>query len=289
MGVLTDFNERIADVQAREHVRRVTRQSGSSFYWAMRRLDHERRDAMYAVYAFCREADDIADDTAPTGNKIVRLQDYRREVALIYGDGAKTPTGRALQGIIDIYDLDKRDMDAVIDGMMTDVAETVRITDMEDLRLYMDRVACSVGRLSNRIFGIEEPYRTNLATTLGEALQLTNILRDLDEDAARDRMYLPCTLLRAHGIDEGEPAQVLRHPKLDGVCTELAEMADAQFTTARELLAQVPPSQARPATMMLEAYNIILAKLQKRGWQFPRKPVAPNILERLRVIVRYGI
>ena len=289
MGVLTDFNERIADVQAREHVRQVTRQSGSSFYWAMRRLDHERRDAMYAVYAFCREVDDIADDTAPTGNKIIRLQNYRREVALVYGGSAKTPTGRALQGIIDIYDLDKRDMDAVIDGMLTDAEGTVRITDMEDLRLYMDRVACSVGRMSNRVFGIEEPYRTNLATTLGEGLQLTNILRDLDEDAVRDRMYLPGTLLRAHGIDDEEPAQVLLNPKLDGVCTELAEMAHAQFTTARELLAHVPPKQARSAIMMLEAYSIILVKLRNRGWQFPRKPVAPNILERLRVIVRYGI
>lgn len=289
MGVLTDLNDRITDVQARDHVREVTRRSGSSFFWAMRRLDYERRNAMYAVYAFCREVDDIADDVTPPALKIEQLKDARVEIGRIFDDGATTKTGRALQHIIDVYDLDKRDLDSVIDGMMTDAAATVRFENMKELRLYMDRVACSVGRMSNQIFGIAEPTSSELATSLGEAFQLTNILRDLDEDAKRGRLYLPISLLRTNGIELDDPMAVIAHAGMNDVCHELADKAMEQFATARNLLADVDPKQAKPIVMMMEAYWIILTKLRKRGWQTPRASVSPSILERLRVILRYGI
>jgi squalene synthase HpnD len=289
MGALSDFNDRIADVQANEHVRAVTKRSGSSFYWAMRRLEFARRDAMYAIYAFCREVDDIADEQAPSNVKIEGLQVYRQEIVRVYGDGATTMTGRALQHVIDVYDLDKRDMDAVIEGMLTDAEPTVCMADMDELHLYMDRVACAVGRMSNQIFGISEPARTNLAKVLGEALQLTNILRDLDEDAARGRMYLPVTLLRKHGIQVDEPAAILDHEALSYVCNELSDLAATQFSTARAMLDDVDAKQGRPAVMMMEAYRLIHEKLRKRGWSTPRATVSPTMLERLGMIIRYGL
>lgn len=289
MGALTDLNDRIADVQAQDHVRLVTRRSGSSFFWAIRRLSYERRNAMYAVYTFCREVDDIADEQAPTATKLDRLQAYRREVDRIYDDGAETKTGQALQRIVDTYDLDKRDMDAVIDGMTTDAATNVRMADMDELRLYMDRVACSVGRLSNRVFGIMEPECVALAKSLGEALQLTNILRDLDEDAARGRMYIPIDMLRGGGIHTDDPVAVLASPMLENICKELANHAVEQFTVARKILANVEPKRGRPAIMMLEAYWLVLRKLQERGWQAPRGVVSPTMIERLGILVRHGI
>ncbi len=162
------------------------RASGSSFYMAMRILPQAQRDAMFAIYGFCRQVDDIADARGPRDKRLAELAAWRTEIMALYG-GSLTSRTRDLAKPVQDYGLDRADFLAIIDGMEMDVIADVRAPTWPDLDLYCDRVASAVGRLSVNIFGLEHKSGRQLAHHLGRALQLTNILRDLDEDAAVGR------------------------------------------------------------------------------------------------------
>jgi phytoene/squalene synthetase len=179
--------------------------SGSSFYAAMRVMPKAERAAMFAIYRFCRMVDDIADDgTRARPQRAAELDGWRNDLEALYGG---RPAGRAafLKQAVHAFGLRQGDFMAVIDGMAMDVVEDICAPDLATLDLYCDRVACAVGRLSTRVFGMEEKPGLELARELGRALQLTNILRDLDEDAAMGRLYLPGELLRQAGITTTDP------------------------------------------------------------------------------------
>ena len=271
------------------HAEAVVRQSGTSFFWAMRRLPTEKRQAMYAIYAFCREVDDIADDPGEETEKRLKFGQWRGEITRVYTENPRALTAKALVEPVSHYDLPQADFGAMIAGMEMDAGNSVRIADMDELNLYCDRVACSVGRLSNRVFGIDPEIGDKVAFSLGLALQLTNILRDVAEDAERDRLYLPQDLLTAHGIDSTNIDGVLTHPRLAGVCELLAEIAKRRFAESRELLAQCDRVQMRPAIMMMEVYNAILTRLAGRGWGNLDIPVKLSKIKKLWVAFRYGI
>src|SRR5262249_37958706 len=165
------------------------RASGSSFYAAMRILPHAQRDAMFAIYSFCRQVDDIADARGPRDERLAKLAAWRSDIKALYG-GSLTARTRDLAKTVRDYGLDQADFLAVIDGMEMDVIADVRAPTWSELDLYCDRVASAVGRLSVRIFGLENKSGHGLAHHLGRALQLTNILRHLDEDAPADLLYL---------------------------------------------------------------------------------------------------
>jgi presqualene diphosphate synthase len=278
-----------AEIDPVAHAEAVVRRSGSSFFWAMRRLPTEKRQAMYAIYAFCREVDDIADDPGEEETKRFQLGQWRGEVRRIFADNARLPTAKALIEPVDRYGLPQQDFNAMIDGMEMDAGNSVRIADMAELELYCDRVACSVGRMSNQVFGVEKELGDKVAFALGQALQLTNILRDVAEDAERDRLYLPQDLLTAHGIDSTDIEEVLTHPRLVDVCELLAEVAKRRFAESRELLAQCDRTQMRPAIMMMEVYNAILNRLFLRGWEYLDIPVKLSKVKKLWVAFRYGM
>ena len=169
----------------------------------MRLLPRERRDGMYAVYAFCREVDDIADDadTPPDAeNRGARRVARRKSTRSTTGGRRSSLVGRALRHPVLCYSLRREDFHAVIDGMEMDAAEDIRAPDMATLDLYCARVAAAVGHLSVHVFGDPSADAHAVADSLGRALQLTNILRDLDEDAQRGRLYLPREILERHGI-----------------------------------------------------------------------------------------
>lgn len=274
---------------AAAHAEAIVKRSGTSFYWGMRRMPEEKRRAMYAVYAFCREVDDIADDPGEPEEKLFHLGQWRGEIERLYGENPALPTARALAEPVERFGLRKHDFRAIIDGMEMDAADRVRIADMAELELYCDRVACAVGRHSIRIFGVPEVQGDALAKALGNALQLTNILRDIHEDAERDRLYLPTDLLMAHGMDAGDARAVVAHPALPRVCELLADIAERRFTEARELMAGCEPGQIRPAIMMMEVYHRILGKLTAQGWNGHAMRVRLSKLEKLWVVFRYGI
>ncbi|MGF1641095.1 MAG: presqualene diphosphate synthase HpnD [Rhodospirillales bacterium] len=273
-----------------EHVQAVVRRSGTSFYWAMRLLPEEKRRAMFAVYAFCREVDDIADDPGEVSAKLTALGRWRDEIDRLYAGVPRHPIARALLRPVARFVLDPADFRALIDGMAMDAADRLRIADMEELALYCDRVACAVGRLSNRIFGVEGSADRLLAAALGQALQLTNILRDLDEDARRDRLSLPLDMLRAHGVAVvGAPSRVLEQPATADVCARLAEIARDRFAEAAAVLATCDRRAVRPAVIMMEVYRRTLRRLMSRGWRHPAEPVSVSSAEKLWVAVRHGL
>jgi presqualene diphosphate synthase len=160
-------------------------------------LPYQRREAMYAVYAFCREVDDIADGDAARVLKEVLLSDWRSEIAPLYAGCPQHSITRALREAVRLYGLQCSDFLAVIDGIAMDACTDVRAPSLDELDLYCERVAVAVGRLSVRIFGEETPAGERVAAELGRALQLTNVLRDLAEDAERQRLYLPREVLQA--------------------------------------------------------------------------------------------
>lgn len=267
----------------------IVRRSGTSFYWGMRVLPPERRRAMYAVYAFCREVDDIADGSLPAAAKMARLDTWSEEIERLFRGRPIEPIARALSGPVVAFDLAKRDFLAVIEGMRMDAAATLRFSDWAALAHYCDCVACAVGRLSNPVFGIARAEGDPLAKSLGEALQLTNILRDLDEDAALDRLYLPADLLARHGIPPGAPAEVLAHPGLVAACAEMARIAGVRFGEARGILARIGARERKPAVLMMEVYWRTYRRLVARGFAPPRQPVSLSRLEKAWIVLKNGI
>lgn len=246
---------------------------GSSFYAGMRVLPLAQRDAMFAIYRFCRAVDDIADGHGDRCARLVGLDGWRADIEALF---AGAPTER-VQGLVEpivAFDLRRDDFLSVIAGMEMDVRDDMMVApDYATLELYCDRVACAVGRLSVRVFGMQAQEGMALANHLGRALQLTNILRDLDEDAAEGRLYLPREALRSGGISEIDPATVLRHPSLRIVCEIVADKARGHFADSRALLARQPRRIARAPRMMARAYEDILERLAARGWAPPRRPV----------------
>jgi presqualene diphosphate synthase len=209
----------------------AVRASGSSFYMAMRILPKAQRDAMFAIYSFCRQVDDIADAPGPRDGRRAELAGWRADIEALY-HGSVTERTRDLARLVRDYGLEKADFLAVIDGMEMDVMANVRAPTLSELDLYCDRVASAVGRLSVKIFGLDDKSGLGLAHHLGRALQLTNILRDLDEDAAVGRLYLPREALQRAGIDASDPVAALRSPTLDQACAELVERAYQHFAEA---------------------------------------------------------
>ena len=279
----------VTDFEARDHVHSVVAASGTSFLQGMRLLPEERREGMFAIYAFCREIDDIADEPAPVAEKMSRLREWRREIERIYDGRPQTLTGRALLPIVRAYGLERTDFLALIDGMEMDAVEDIRAPSMGRLELYCDRVAGAVGRLSIRIFGATEPQAKTVARHLGQALQLTNILRDLKEDAEHGRLYLPSELLAANNVKTRDPVEVLAHPALGEVCTEIAARARQHYKAAAEAMRRCARGPMRPARAMGALYRAHLGGLERRGWKALDQPVKITKLRKLWIALRAAL
>ncbi|HKC30133.1 MAG TPA: presqualene diphosphate synthase HpnD [Burkholderiales bacterium] len=263
------------------------RASGSSFYNAMRILPRAQRQAMFEIYAFCRQVDDIADSSGPRRERREELDRWRADVDALYA-GKPVSRTRGLLAPVRRFGLRREDFHAVIDGMEMDVVADIRAPDEATLEAYCDRVASAVGRLSVRVFGMDERDGIALAHHLGRALQLTNILRDLDEDAAFGRLYLPAEALRAAGIVAADPATVLTSPALGEACARVIERARGHFAQAEEVMARSPRRAVRAPRIMAEAYRLILDALVARGWSPPRRPIRLPRARLLWIIMRHA-
>jgi phytoene synthase len=264
--------------------------AGSSFYIAMRILPRARREAMYAIYGFCRAVDDIADDDGPREPRRAALARWRADIDKLF-QGTVTPATRDLAEPTRRFGLRREDFLAVIDGMEMDLDADLRAPDWVTLDLYCDRVASAVGRLSVRIFGIEPKIGDQLAHHLGRALQLTNILRDLDEDAEIGRLYLPHEALQNAGIavDGRAPSAILLEPRLGDACGKVAARAAEHFAEADRIMRRCPRRAVRAPRLMEAAYRRILAALNARGYAPPRERVRINKLRLVGALLRYGI
>ena len=265
------------------------RVAGSSFFWAMQLLPARRREAIYTLYDFCREVDDIADGDASRPLKQILLLNWRSEIALLYAGRPQHPVTRALAEAIHRYGLRCDDFLAIIDGMEMDARSDIRAPSLLELDRYCERVAVAVGRLSVRIFGEETPAGERVAAELGRALQLTIILRDLAEDAGRNRLYLPRELLHAHGIFATTPSWVLAQPALPGVCRDVAMLAHGHYAAAVKAIAACPRHKMRPAAVTLGIYRELLDKLLARGWRRLDEPVRIPFVREVALALRHGL
>ena len=266
--------------------------SGSSFYTALRVLPPHERAAMFAIYDFCRKVDDIADDPGPTRQERREdLERWRADLAALY-NGAAPPSCLDLVGPVGDYGLAQADFLAVIDGMQMDVDADIRGPDFQALDLYCDRVASAVGRLSVKVFGMDDGPGRELAHHLGRALQFTNILRDLDEDAAMGRLYLPAEALAAAGIAATEacdPEAVMAHPNLDTACRWLAAKAHEQYALTDRIMASRPRGRMKTPALMIAVYGRILKAMEAEGWNAPRRRVSLGKARLLWVALTAGL
>ncbi|CAN5743509.1 presqualene diphosphate synthase HpnD [soil metagenome] len=272
-----------ARFDAAEYRARIT---GSSFYTAMRLMPKAEREAMFAIYMYCRLVDDIADDgTRPRPVRAAELGQWRGDLEALY---TGRPAGQAafLQEPVRDFGLRKADFLAVIDGMDMDVAADIQAPDLVTLDLYCDRVAGAVGRLSTRVFGMDEAPGLELAHRLGRALQLTNILRDLDEDAEIGRLYLPRELLLQAGIETTDPAAAIGDARVDGVCRVLAAQAIDQFAASERLLRARPRGRLLAPRLMAAVYRALLQDMLVMGWAPPRCRARLGKLRLLRIVAR---
>jgi len=262
--------------------------ASSSFYTAMRILPRAQRQAMYEVYAFCRAVDDIADGSGQRPGLMAALARWRDDLGRLYAGLGVTDLTRGLEKPIETFDLRLEDFLAVISGMEMDVSGDIRAPDWETLDLYCDRVASAVGRLSVRIFGVDETNGPELAHHLGRALQMTNVLRDLDEDAAMGRLYLPNEALSAAGITSGDIRQVLSHPALGQACMLVVQRARWHFAEADAISLRCRRATVRSPRLMGSVYKSVLDKLVERGWAAPRASVRPARSQILWPLLRHG-
>ncbi len=263
--------------------------SGSSFYAAMRLMPKAERRAMFAIYAFCRQVDDIADsDDRPREVRRAELIEWASDLRRRYA-GERPCRLEFLAEGIDRFDLQLDDFLAVIDGMMMDVDATIVAPKRRDLDLYIDRVACAVGRLSVHTFGMTRATGVEVAHHLGNALQITNIIRDLDEDAAIGRLYLPEEALGAAGIAARSPLAVVADPRVDAVCQSLAVEAQRHFDEARRIMRERPSGRQRTPRLMGEVYARLLGKMQAQGWAPPRTRARIGKRHLAWLVLRHGL
>ena len=264
-----------------------TSASGSSFYAAMRILPREQREAMFQIYSFCRQVDDIADSEGPRPERLAALQQWRDDIEALY-KGDPPPRIRDYVASVQRFDLKQQDFLAIVDGMEMDVPQDMRAPDLATLDLYCDRVASAVGRLSVRVFGLGEADGILLAYHLGRALQLTNILRDLDEDAAIGRLYLPREALVEAGIMSTDPVKVISNPAVAKACALLVVRGRTHFENADEVMRRNPRRVVRAPRIMSKYYRAILERLVARGFAPPRPPVRLNKIARIAIVLRYA-
>jgi len=260
-----------------------------SFFWAMQLLSRQRREAIFGLYNFYRELEDIADGDASRSLKQTLLSNWRSEIAQLYAGRPRHSVTLGLNEAIQLYGLRCEDFLTIIDGVEMDGQADIQAPSLVQLDQYCERRAVAVSRLSMRIFGEETPAGERVAAELGRALQLTYILHNLAEDAKRHRLYLPCELLHAHGIFATTPSWVLAQPALPEVCRDLALLAERHYVAAAEAIAACSRRAMRPAAVLHWLHRALLHELVTRGWRRLHEPVRIPDWHKLALVIRHGL
>ena len=280
----------ISSAEARRHVYETVKRSGTSFGAGMRILSKNRRDAMYAIYAFCREVDDIADGSGSVDDKCSGLHAWREEIERIFtGATPRTLTGIALHEQVKHYNLPKNEFLLVIEGMEMDARGPITAPNLDKLFAYTRRAAGAVGMLSMPVFGAPaNSAATEFALSLGDALQLTNILRDVEEDALEGRLYLPRELLEKHHCPLTSD-DIATAEGLPAVRAELAMLAEEKFKNARSSLRDLNWKVLRPALLMMGVYENYLIRMKARGWGNGQPKISLSKFDKAMIATRWFV
>jgi 15-cis-phytoene synthase len=240
-------------------------QSRSSFAYSFRILPAPRRRAITALYAYCREVDDVVDEVSDPGLARIKLAWWRREIAAVYDGTPQHPVAHALKQIVGEYSLPREHFEAIIDGMTMDLDQK-RYQDFTTLERYCYRVAGVVGLLSAHIFGFEDAQTLTYARELGIAFQLTNIVRDVGEDARRGRIYLPQDELQRFGVAAADIIGRRLTPSFQALMAFQVERARACYARAFAALPARDRRAQRPGLMMAAVYRALLAEIERDGY-----------------------
>lgn len=248
-----------------EYCQQKAAQSGSSFYYSFRFLPPDRRRAITALYAFCREVDDVADEVQDVNVARAKLGWWRAEVANLFAGHPQHPVTRALQPAVQTFGVDQGRLNEIIDGMEMDLTRH-RYKDFESLKLYCHRVAGVVGQLSAGIFGYSQPSTLEYAENLGLAFQMTNIIRDVGEDARRDRIYLPQEDLDRFNVGVGDILAARATPEFQKMMAFQTERAKSLYEAAFRALAPEDRRPQRPGLIMSAIYRTLLDEIERDGF-----------------------
>ena len=267
-----------------EYVQQKAAASGSSFYYAFLFLSKPRRAAITAFYAFCREVDDVVDDMTDPGVAATKLAWWQLEVAQSFAGQPNHPVTRALMPLAQDYGIEARHLLAVIDGCQMDLQQT-RYLDFAGLQRYCHLVAGVVGEVAASIFGQTDERTSDYAHTLGLALQLTNIIRDVGEDAMRGRIYLPMVDLQRFNVKAHEILERPSSPEFRGRFTELMRFQAHRAHGYYELaFAQLPVADRRaqkPGLMMASIYRTLLREIERDNFAVLHQRVSLTPLRKL--------
>lgn len=269
-------------------VREIIRRSKSSFTRSMLILPRDKRDGMLTLYAFCRVVDDAVDEE-PNPEKAAQNLDYwRHQLDCIYHDNGApdSPVSQALANTIQQFHLPESFLREIIAGVDMDRNTGMLRPSEAKLEQYCYRVAGCVGLLSLHIFGCQHDNSSHYALALGQALQRTNILRDIRQDAGNGRIYLPLELLTRHSLDQVTPDQLADHPDLPAACREFGLLAREYFFEAERLLPSEENARLRPARMMQNVYQRYLDKMEAAHWKISQQPLHLNFLDKTRLLLR---
>lgn len=266
----------------------ICRKAGSSFTLSFRLLPGPRRRAMTALYAFCRAVDDVVDDIRDPVPAFTVLSWWRDEIGRLYAGAPRHPVTRALQPAVRDLALPRAHFEAIIDGMAMDL-QHAGFADFEALRLYCHRVAGVVGLLSARIFGYTDAATEVYADRLGLALQLTNIIRDVGEDAMRGRIYLPADEMRAHGVLPDDVLMRRETPAFLGLMDAQVARARACFAEALGTLPACDRRAQRPGLMMAAAYRALLEEIAAGGCHVLREKTSLPPLRKALIGLRVAL
>ena len=254
--------------------------SGSSFYYAFLFLPKPRREAITAFYAFCREVDDVVDEVTDPGVAATKLAWWRTEVAQSFAGQPKHPVMKALMPHAAAYGIEARQLHEIIDGCQMDLDQT-RYLDFPALRLYCHRVAGVVGEVAARIFGQTAEDTTHYAHKLGLALQLTNIIRDVGEDALRGRIYLPVNELQQFDVKAHEVLNRIHSERFVAMMKFQAARAHAAYDEALALLPAADRRTQKPGLMMASIYRTLLREIESDDFQVLNQRVSLTPVRKL--------
>ena len=269
-----------------EYCQQKTVQSGSSFYYSFLFLPPERRRAITALYAFCREVDDTVDEATDESIARIKLAWWRTEVAAMYKadsqgkTSATHPVMLALQPHLAVYDLKEAHLQAIIDGMEMDLNQS-RYLDYPALKKYCWHVASVVGILSASIFGVTDPKTLEYAEKLGLAFQLTNIIRDVGEDARKGRVYLPISELQQFGVTAADLLNARHSDKFEQLMAFQAARAQATYDEAYALLPKADRRAQRPGLMMAAIYRAVLVEIERDNYHVLTQRISLTPLRKL--------
>jgi len=255
-------------------------QSGSSFYYSFLFLPSERRQAITALYAFCREVDDVVDENTDPQVARTSLAWWRSEIVRMMQDEPTHPVTRALSPHVKTYGLQMDDLVAVIDGMEMDLSQT-RYLDFKGLEHYCWHVASVVGLLSARIFGLTDPRTLQYAEKLGLAFQLTNIIRDVGEDARRDRIYLPVSELQQFEVPAADILNAKHSDRFERLMRFQAERALRYYDEAFALLPAQDRRAQRAGLIMAAIYRALLHEIERDGFRVLQHRISLTPLRKL--------